>query len=109
MDYDKSIADLQVEMASAREQHKTIFRRLEKVEELTDSVQSLALSVRDLANAQKNAANAQDKVDKKLDKLCATVDGIKQEPAQKWKTVTADMLKILVAAVAGFLLSRLGL
>lgn len=109
MDYDKSIADLQAEMAGAREQHKTIFRRLEKVEELTDSVQSLALSVRDLANAQQNAAAAQGRVDKKLDKLCATVEGIQQEPGKRWKSVTADVLKLIVAAVVGFLLSRVGL
>lgn len=109
MDYDKIITDLQTQMASAKEQHKNIYTRLEKVEELTGSVQSLALSVRDLANAQKNAAEAQQRVDKKLDKLCTTVDNIQREPAQKWKNVTADVVKLVVAAAVGFILSRLGL
>ena len=54
MDLEKAVVDLQKSFAIAEEQHKTIFRRIEKTEKLADSVSELALSVRDLVNAQTN-------------------------------------------------------
>jgi len=102
MDIEKAVVDLQKDMAAAEEQHKTLFRRIEKTEKLADSVSELALSVRDLVNAQKTT-------DSKVTKLCSDMDDIKQKPAKKWETVTAEFFKIVFAAAVGFLLAKLGL
>ena len=102
MDLEKAVIDLQKDMAAAEEQHRTIFRRLDKSEKLADSVSDLALSVRDLVNAQQNT-------DSKVDKLCDTVEEIKGKPAKRWETLGMDVLKIVVGAVLGFIFVKLGL
>ena len=102
MDLEKAVVDLQTSFAAAEEQHKTIFRRIEKAEKLADSVSELAMSVRDLVNAQTNT-------DKKVTTLCKDVAEIKAKPAKRWETLTADAIKMVAAALIGFLLSRVGL
>lgn len=102
MDIEKAVIDLQKDMAAAEEQHKTMFRRIEKTEKLADSVSELALSVRDLVNAQKNT-------DGKVTKLCQTVEEIKEKPGKKWEAVAMDVVKVIVGGVVGFLLVKLGI
>lgn len=102
MDLEKTVVDLQKAFAAAEEQHRTIFRRLDKSEKLAESVSELALSVRDLVNAQTNT-------DKKVTTLCKDVAEIKAKPAKRWESVTADVIKLIVAALVGYLLSRVGL
>lgn len=102
MDLEKAVIDLQKNMAAAEEQHKTLFRRIEKAEKLTDSVNELALSVRDLVNAQSNA-------DKKLTGLCNDVAEIKGKPGKRWETLVMDALKIIVGGVVGYMLVKMGI
>ena len=102
MDLEREVVSLKQSMAAAEEQHRTIFRRLDKSEKLADSVSELALSVRDLVNAQTNT-------DKKVTSLCKDVADIKARPAKRWETVTSDIIKIVVAAGVGYLLSQGGL
>ena len=102
MDLEKEVIGLQKAMAAAEEQHRTIFRRLDKSEKLADSVSELALSVRDLVNAQTNT-------DKKITALCKDVAEIKDKPGKKWETLGMELLKILVAAAAGLMLAKAGL
>ena len=102
MDLEKAVIDLQKDMAAAEEQHRTIFRRLDKSEKLAESVSELALSVRDLVNSQKTT-------DGKVDKLCKTVEDIKEKPAKRWETLGMDVLKIVVGAVLGYLFVKLGI
>ena len=102
MDLEKEVVSLQKAMAAAEEQHRTIFRRLDKSEKLAESVSELALSVRDLVNSQKTT-------DGKVDKLCKTVEDIKEKPAKRWETLGMEVLKILLAAVAGLVLAKMGI
>ena len=101
MDVEKEIVSLQKAMAAAEEQHKTIFRRLDKSEKLADSVSDLALSVRDLVNAQKATG-------KQVESLCKDVSEMKNKPAKKWEALGMEVLKILLAAVAGLVLAKVG-
>lgn len=102
MDLDKIVSELQQKMAAAEEQHKTLFRRIEKAEKMADSVGELALSVRDLVNAQQNT-------DKKLTGLCADVAEIKAKPAKRWETLVSDVMKVIVGGVIGFILVKMGI
>lgn len=102
MDLEKIVSDLQQKMAAAEEQHKTLFRRIEKTEKIAESVSELALSMRDLANAQQHT-------DEKLTGLCKDVSEIKQKPAKRWETLTMDIMKVVVGGVIGFLLVKLGI
>lgn len=101
MDLERIVSDLQQKFAAAEEQHKTLFRRIEKAERLTDSVNELALSVRDLVNAQQTT-------DKKLTGLCSDVAEMKEKPGKRWESLVMDVLKVIVGGVVGFLLVKLG-
>lgn len=102
MDLEKEVVALQKSMAAAEEQHKTIFRRLDKSEKLADSVSDLALSIRDLVNAQANT-------DKKVTSLCKDMAELKDKPAKRWETLGMEVLKIVLAAVAGLVLAKVGI
>lgn len=102
MDVEKAVVELQKQMAAADEQHKTLFRRIEKAEKLADSVSELALTLRDLVNAQTNT-------DKKVTSLCKDVAEIKQKPAKRWEMMGMEVLKILLAAAFGLVLAKAGL
>lgn len=101
MDLERIVSELQAKFAAAEEQHKTLFRRIEKAERLTDSVNELALSVRDLVNAQQTT-------DKKLTGLCNDVAEMKAKPGKRWESLVMDALKVIVGGVVGFLLVKLG-
>lgn len=101
-DIERAVYELQRKFAAAEEQHKTLFRRIEKAEELNESVHSLALSVQKLTDSLTTT-------NKTVTDLCTDVDELKAKPAKKWETVTADIIKIVVAAVLGFLLAKIGL
>ena len=45
----------------------------------------------------------------KVDSLCADVQELKSEPGKRWKSVVERVIYIVVAAVVGFILARLGL
>ena len=45
----------------------------------------------------------------KVDGLCADVQELKAEPGKRWKGVVEKVIYIVVAAVVGFILARLGL
>lgn len=102
MDLEKEVVGLQKAMAAAEEQHRTIFRRLDKSEKLADSVSELALSVRDLVNAQTATG-------KKVETLCKDVAELKDKPAKRWESMGMEVLKILLAAALGLMLAKAGL
>lgn len=45
----------------------------------------------------------------KLDQISEDVDELKSKPAKRWDNVTEKIIGIIVAAVLGFMLARLGL
>lgn len=102
MDVEQRVIELEKTLAAAEEQHKTLFRRIEKAEKLTDSVSDLALSLRDLVNAQKTT-------DSKVDKLCVTVEEIKDKPGKRWEALAIDALKVVVGGLIGFMLVKMGI
>lgn len=99
---ERELSEIRERQAAADEQHRTIFKRLDKQDELIASVQSLAGSVERLALNQKN-------IDEKVDELCTDVDEIKAKPGKRWEALAADVLKIVVAAVVGYILAQVGL
>ena len=102
MDLESIVSELQQRFAAADEQHKNLYRRLEKAERLADSVQDLALSVRDLVNAQQTT-------DKKLTGLCSDVAAMKEKPGKRWELLVMDVLKVIVGGVVGYLMVKLGI
>lgn len=95
------LAEIKAKQAAADEQHKHIFERLDKQDQMIESVHSLALSVDRLAQQQ-------GVMRQQVDDMAVDLTDIKSKPARRWETVTMDIVKIVVAALVGYLLSKMG-
>lgn len=101
LNFERELSEIKAKQAAAEEQHKTIFRRLDKQDEMIESVHSLARSVDRLTQQQSDMRQ-------QMDDMSTDLDEIKSKPAKRWETVTMDVIKIVVAALVGFMLSKLG-
>ena len=92
-----------VERLTAVEQRsKSNSHRLETLEKHTDALNTLATSVAVMAERVETTGE-------KVDGLCTDVQELKSEPGKRWKLVVEKVIYIVVAAVMGFILARLGL
>lgn len=96
------IAEIKAHQAASDEQHKTIFRRLDKQDEMIESVQKLASSVERLTLKQESTQ-------KKVDSLCEDMDEIKAKPAKRWEEIVRNAICTVVGALVMYVLTRLGL
>lgn len=77
-------------------------RRLTVLEKQTKAVSELATSVAIMAQKV-------DGTGRKVDALCADVQALKDEPAKKWRFVVEKSIYIIISAVIGYILARIGL
>lgn len=89
-------------LSAVEQRSKSNSHRLEALEKQTEAVNRLATSVAVMAEKVETTGD-------KVDSLCVDVQEIKQKPAKRWETVTAQIISILVAAALGYILARLGL
>lgn len=102
MDLEQRVLDIEKTQAAAEQQHKTLFRRVENLEEEQKVMHSFAVSLEKLTNAVGNT-------EKKVDGLCKDVEDMKTKPAKKWETLAMDVTKLIVGGVVGYLLVKLGI
>lgn len=92
-----------VERLTAVEQRsKSNSHRLETLEKHTEALNTLATSVAVMAERVETTGD-------KVDSLCTDVQELKSEPGKRWKLVVEKVIYIVVSAVMGFILARLGL
>ena len=92
-----------VERLTAVEQRsKSNSHRLETLEKHTEALNTLATSVAVMAERVETTGD-------KVDSLCTDVQELKSEPGKRWKSVVERVIYIVVAAIVGFILARLGL
>lgn len=92
-----------VERLTAVEQRsKSNSHRLETLEKHTEALNTLATSVAVMAERVETTGD-------KVDGLCTDVQELKSEPGKRWKLVVEKVIYIVVSAVMGFILARLGL
>lgn len=103
------IAKIQAAQAAADEQHKTIFRRLDKQDERLDKQGEMIESVRKLATSVERLTLKQDGTEKKLDGLCQDVDEIKAKPGRRWEGLVQNLLYAFGGALVAYVVARLGL
>lgn len=99
--FERELADIKAQQAAAKEQHKEIFRRLDKQDELIASVNTLARSVDRLTTQQSE-------LQRKMDSVCDDLDEVKAKPAKRWEAIAMEVIKLLCAAFVGYVLSGLG-
>ena len=73
------------------EQLKTLFKRMDDLEKLTDSVNKLAISMERLTEKQTAT-------ERRVEGLGTEVDELRQKPAKRWETVVTAIISALVGA-----------
>ena len=98
--------DLQISLehrvTEVEERSKSNTHRIEKLEDLTTAINKMVVSVEKLAFKQDAMHNT-------VTELKTDVETLKSEPAKRWKFVVEKTIYIVVAAVVGFMLARVGL
>lgn len=89
-------------LSAVEQRSKSNSHRLDAVEKNTEAVNHLATSVAVMAERMEITGD-------KVDGLCIDVQDLKAEPGKRWKFVVEKVIYIVVAAVVGFILARLGL
>lgn len=89
-------------LTEVEQRSKSNTKRLDKLEETTDAIHSMATSIEKMVLKQ-------DTMNTSLTKLTGDVETLKAEPGKRWKFVVEKAIYFVVAAVAGFVLAKVGL
>ena len=89
-------------LSAVEQRSKSNSHRLDALEKQTEALNTLATSVAVMAEKVETTGA-------KVDGLCTDVQELKSEPGKRWKSVVERVIYIIVAAVVGFILARLGL
>ena len=96
MDLDHERRLTEVEQRSKSNTH-----RLEDVEKRQDNLDKLVSTVEVLAVKETNVEND-------VKEIKNDVKSLTQKPAQRWESIVAEIIKLLVAALFGLLLAKTG-
>lgn len=94
--------NLEHRLTSVEDRSKSNTKRLDKLEESTEALNRMATAVEVMASKQ-------DAMNGSISKLTDDVETLKAEPGKRWKFVIEKAIYFVVAAVAGFILARVGL
>lgn len=102
LNLEREIAEVRENLREAKTQHAEIYRRLDKQDQMIESVQKLASSVERLTLKQESTQ-------KKVDSLCDDMDEIKAKPGKRWEEIVRNAICTVVGALVMYVLTRLGL
>lgn len=88
--------------AAQQEQIKTLFGRADKQDTLIDVLRTQTATIGTLADGQA-------RIEKKVSSLTGELDEIKQKPAKKWENAVDIVFKLVLTAMVGVLLAKMGL
>ena len=94
--------EMAVKLAETEARSKSNTHRIDKLEQSTEAINRLATSVEVMATKQ-------DTMNDNLDKIAGEVEQIEAEPGKRWKSVVEKVTLLVVAAVVGYILARVGL
>ena len=94
--------EMAVKLAETEARSKSNTHRIDKLEQSTEAINRLATSVEVMATKQ-------DTMNENLDKIAGKVEQIEAEPGKRWKSVVEKVTLLVVAAVVGYILARVGL
>ena len=94
--------EMAVKLVETEARSKSNTHRIDKLEQSTEAINRLATSVEVMATKQ-------DTMNDNLDKIAGKVEQIEAEPGKRWKSVVEKVTLLVVAAVVGYILARVGL
>lgn len=95
-------AEMAAALASVEQRSKSNSHRLDALEKQTQAVSELATSVAVMAEKVETTGD-------KVDGLCTDVQELKAKPGKRWEQIVTTALTVIVSAVIGYFLARIGL
>ena len=89
-------------LAETESRSKSNMKRLDELSQQIDAVNNIATSVAVMAEQIKT-------MNENLQTLTGKVAALEAEPGKRWKFVVEKIIYVVVAAVAGFILAKVGL
>lgn len=93
---------LEHRLTEVEERTKSNSHRIDEIEKRQDKLDDLVGTVKVLAEQEK-------RVEGDVKEIKDDVKSIKDKPAKRWESVVTQVISILVAAIAGFILAKIGL
>ena len=98
----QQVMEMEKDLAALHEQTKSIFSRLDKQDTIIESLRALTATIGTLADGQI-------RIEKKVNGLAGEMDEIKMKPGKKWEQVVDTAFKLVVTAVMGLILAKMGI
>lgn len=89
-------------LTEVEERSKSNAHRLDEVEKRQDNLDKLVSTVEVLAVREKNVEND-------VKEIKSDVKSLTSKPAKRWDDLVTQVIGIIVAAIVGFLLARIGI
>lgn len=89
-------------LTEVEERAKSNQHRLDEMEKRQDNLDELVGTVKVLAVREETVENT-------VKEIKDDVKTIKEKPAKRWELIVTQVVSIIVAAVAGFILAKIGL
>lgn len=94
--------DIEHRLTEVEDRSKSNTHRLDDMEKRQDNLDELVGTVKVLAVREENVEND-------VKEIKSDVKSLTSKPAQKWDNMVSQIIGIIVAAVAGFILAKIGL
>lgn len=88
-------------LTEVEERSKSNSHRLDEVEKRQDNLEKLTSTVEVLAVREKNVEND-------VKEIKCDVKSLTSKPGQRWEAVVTQVIAIVVAAIVGFILAKIG-
>lgn len=94
--------EMEHRMTVVEDRSKSNTHRLDELEKRQDDLDELVGTVKVLANKQENVEND-------VKEIKCDVKNLTSKPGQRWESLISQLITIIIAAVAGFILAKFGL
>lgn len=94
--------DLEHRLTEVEDRSKSNSHRLDEMEKRQDNLDDLVTTVKVLAVREEAVEND-------VKEIKSDVKSLTSKPAQRWENLITQLITIVVAAVAGFILAKIGL
>ena len=93
---------LEHRLSDVENRSKSNTKRIDKLEETTDSINKLATAVEVMANKT-------DRVAKSVEKLDVKVTSLENKPAKRWDSFITTIITVITTGILAFLLGKFGM
>ena len=98
---EEQYAEVKAKLASNETEHGSFRRRLDEHDERIEKLQQMQILLERLTNAVNNLSNGVCELKTTVQRVDSRVAALEQEPADKWKKITWEIIKAVVMAVVG--------